>query len=140
MWFRIRCALAVVLLLSSLSALAQERDAAEILVQVSLAAGLRHHEAKAIWDQMREGDALVLVREPENPHDMNAVRVDWNDRVLGYVPRTENEAVARQLDRGNKLRARITKLTHYRNHRRKLAFEVFLPLQSSAAAPVGSAR
>ena len=95
--------------------------------RVSLTAGLRYHEAKAVWDRMKVGDALTLVREPDNPYDVNAVRVDWNGHQLGYIPRAENEAVARQIDRGNKLAARITKLTTYRNHRRKLEVEVFLP-------------
>jgi hypothetical protein len=115
-------------LLGAAAGYAQDRSATEIVVQVSLTAGLRHHEAKAVWDEMRVGDALSLVREAANPYDSNAVRVDWNGRHLGYIPRTENQAVARQMDRGNKLEARITKLTQYRNHRRKLEFEVFLPL------------
>jgi hypothetical protein len=121
--------LAGVLLICAAAAPAQDPGAAEILVQVSLAAGLRYHAAKAVWDQMHEGDALALVREPDNLHDINAVRVDWNGHQLGYIPRTENQAVARQMDRGNRLEARITKLTQYRNHRRKLEFEVFLSLQ-----------
>ena len=94
-------------------ATAEERSPAEILVQVSLAAGLRHHEAKAVWDRMQTGDALTLVREPENPYDANAVRVDWQGHKLGYIPRTQNQAVARQMDRGNRLEARVTKLTLY---------------------------
>ena len=105
-----------------------EPASSEIVVQVSLTAGLRYHDAKAVWDQMRVGDALTLVREPANPYDNNAVRVDWNGHQLGYIPRAENEAIARQMDRGNRLQARIANLTKYRNHRRKLEFEVFLPL------------
>jgi len=115
-------------LLCSGPALGQERSSSEIVVQVSLTAGLRYHEAKTVWDQMKAGDVLSLIREPGNPHDGNAVRVEWNGHQLGYIPRTENAAVARQLDRGNKLAARITKLTMFRNHRRKLEIEVFLPL------------
>ena len=107
---------------------ARAGDAAEILVQVSLTAGLRYHEAKAIWDEMRVGDRLLLVREPDNPYDARAVRVEWKGHKLGYIPRTENQTVARQIDRGNPLQARITKLTYYRNHRRKLEFEVVVPL------------
>jgi hypothetical protein len=111
------------------SAAVRAADVAEILVQVSLTAGLRYHEAKAVWDQMQVGDTLMLVREPENPFDARAVRVEWSGHILGYIPRTENQAVARQMDRGNPLQARIARLTYYRNHRRKLEFEVFLPLQ-----------
>jgi hypothetical protein len=120
--------LAVLLLTWASATLAQDRGRAEILVQVSLTAGLRYHEAKAVWNQMKEGDALTLVREPENPYDLSAVRVDWSGHKLGYIPRTQNATVARQMDRGNKLEARITKLTQYRNHRRKLEFEVFARL------------
>jgi HIRAN domain-containing protein len=107
---------------------APAQNPAEIVVQVSLTAGLRYHEAKAVWDQMQLGDALTLVREPDNPYDARAVRVEWNGHKLGYIPRIENEAVARQMDRGNALQARVTRLTYYRNHRRKLELEVFLPL------------
>jgi predicted secreted protein len=117
-------------LLAPAAAAAPESASSEIVVQVSLTAGLRYHEAKAVWDQMKIGDALTLVREPANPYDSNAVRVDWNGHQLGYVPRAENEVIARQMDRGNRLQARIANLTKYRNHRRKLEFEVFLPLSA----------
>jgi hypothetical protein len=105
-----------------------QRAAGEILVQSSLAAGLRHHEAKLVWERLQAGDELTLVREPHNPHDANAVRVDWNGHTLGYLPAQDNTAVARQLDRGNALRARILGLGKYRNHRLKLQLEVYLPL------------
>lgn len=100
----------------------------EILVQTSVTAGLAHHQARSVWDQIQPGDALVLTREPDNAHDPNAVRVEWNGYVLGYLPRTENAAVARQLDRGNRLQARVLRLSQYRNHRRRLDVEVYLPL------------
>ena len=116
-------------LLTARVAVALEPASSEIVVQVSLTAGLRYHEARAVWDRMSVGDALTLVREPANQYDINAVRVNWNGHQLGYIPRAENEAIARQMDRGNRLQARITNLTKYRNHRRKLEFEVFLPLR-----------
>ena len=121
-------ALTLAVLSAPALAAAPEPASSEIVVQVSLTAGLRYHDAKAVWDQMKVGDALTLVREPANPYDNNAVRVDWNGHQLGYIPRAENEAIARQMDRGNRLQARIANLTQYRNHRRKLEFEVFLPL------------
>ena len=117
---------AVVLwLLDSVPAMGAEA-VVEILVQSSLTAGLSHHEAKAVWDQLKVGDPLTLVRESDNPNDANAVRLDWGGHKLGYIPRTDNEAIARQLDRGNKLEARISRLGQYRNHRRKLEVEVYL--------------
>lgn len=99
---------------------------ARVLVHTALAAGLRHYEAKAVWQDMRPGDPLALVREPANPHDPDAVRVDWEGHVLGYLPKADSHDIARQLDRGQALKARIVALAHYRNHRRKLEMEIYL--------------
>ena len=99
-----------------------------ILVQRTLAAGLRHHEAKAVWHLMRVGDELALVREPTNAADANAVRIDWQGHALGYLPRGDNAAIARQLDRGTALQARIQELARYRNHRLKLGVDIYLPM------------
>jgi hypothetical protein len=135
---------AAVLVLASAALLAASACAAaadtraELLLQTSLAAGLAHHEAKAVWDQLRVGDPLALVREADNAHDPNAVRVEWNHRILGYIPRSENEAVARQLDRGNRLEGRVAAIGLYRNHRRKLSVDIFVRLE--ALAPAGSGR
>jgi hypothetical protein len=101
---------------------------ARVLVQVSLAAGLAHHEAKQVWDRLRVGDPLTLVREAGNAHDSNAVRIDWHGRVLGYLPRAENADIARQMDRGQALQARISGIAKYRNHRKKLQLEIFVEL------------
>lgn len=123
----IRTVLFAVALLCSVDTWAQTVES-EFVVQRSLAAGLRHHAAKDVWDAMAVGDALQLVREPTNAEDMNAVRIEWQGIVLGYLPRGENSAVARQLDRGAPLRARVAELAKYRNHRLKLALDIFLPL------------
>lgn len=104
------------------------QPATRILVQSSPVAGFQFHEGKRLWDQLKVGDALALVREPDNAHDARAVRVEWNGHMLGYVPRAENDAVARQLDRGNKLEARIVRLTRHRDPWKRIEFEVFLRL------------
>jgi hypothetical protein len=116
-----------VLACSAHEALAQ-RVQARIVVQSSPLAGFRHYEAPGLWDQMRAGDELTLVREPDNPHDRNAVRVEWRSFKLGYVPRAQNEAVARLLDRGTRLVARVSRLQHTRAPNKRIEFEIFLPL------------
>ena len=116
-----------VALLAFAPTLAAQSDA-RILVQSSPLAGFQFHEGKALWAQMKVGDALTLVREPDNAYDPRAVRVEWQGHKLGYVPRRENEAVARQLDRGNKLEARIVQLRKHRDPWKRIEFEVFLKL------------
>jgi hypothetical protein len=101
---------------------------ARIVVQSSPLAGFRHYEAPNLWDEIRAGDVLALVREPDNPHDRNAVRVEWRTFKLGYVPRTQNEAVARQLDRGTVLLARVSKVQKTRAPNQRIEFEIYVPL------------
>jgi len=108
------------------TALEAGQPVTRMLIQSSPVAGFQFHEGKRVWDQLKVGDALALVREPANAHDARAVRVEWNGHLLGYVPRAENDAVARQLDRGNKLEARIVRLTKHRDPWKRIEFEVFL--------------
>jgi hypothetical protein len=97
-----------------------------IVVQSSPLAGFRYHDAPAVFAQLRPGDALTLVREPGNPHDANAVRVEWQGHTLGYVPRSENAAVAWALDRGEPLQARVSRVREHPNPRMRVELEVFM--------------
>jgi hypothetical protein len=96
-----------------------------LLVQSSPLAGYNYHQAASVFADMRPGDALALVREPANPHDTNAIRVDWNGRTLGYVPRTRNSALAAALDEGAPITARVSRLQSNRNPRLRVEFEVY---------------
>ncbi|MDO8931277.1 MAG: HIRAN domain-containing protein [Rhodocyclaceae bacterium] len=100
----------------------------KILVQSSPLAGFQYYTGTELWDEMREGDALTLIREPDNAHDANAVRVEWRGRKLGYLPRAENRSVAAEIDRGSSVDARIARLTQHRNPWRRLLIEVFVVL------------
>ena len=101
---------------------------ARIIVQQSPLAGFQYYDGKVLWDNMRVGDPLTLVREPQNPHDSNAVRVEWKGQPLGYVPRRDNSDVARQLDRGVPVQAHIVRLKEARNPWQRVEFEVFVEL------------
>lgn len=100
---------------------------ARIVMQSSPLAGFRHYEAPNLWGDIQPGDPLALVREPENPHDRNAVRVEWRTFKLGYVPRAENTGVARQMDRGANLAARVSKVHMTRAPNKRIEFEIYLP-------------
>ena len=99
-----------------------------ILVQSSPLAGSQYHALARLWPQIRVGDRLTLTREPDNRHDRNAVRVDWNGQPLGYVPRSENRAVARALDSGESLEARVARLRDDPDPWRRVEFDVYLKL------------
>ena len=83
--------LALALLAAAAAAQAGERVASvRLLVQESPLAGYRYAAADGLWPQLQVGDELDLSREPDNPHDTNAVRVAWRGHKLGYVPQREN--------------------------------------------------
>jgi hypothetical protein len=103
--------------------------AAHILLQESPLAGFQYHAGKKLWPQMQVGDALTLVREPDNPHDARAVRVEWQGHKIGYVPRRENADVARLMDGGEVLAARIVRLAEVRDPWSRVRFEILVPLR-----------
>ena len=96
-----------------------------LVVQSSALAGFRYHAAVALWPRLKVGDALELAREPRNPYDANAVGVLWRGHKLGYVPKRDNAALAWGLDRGEPLRARISRLASHPNPARRIEFEVY---------------
>ncbi|MFP5418761.1 MAG: HIRAN domain-containing protein [Gammaproteobacteria bacterium] len=114
---------------------AHAQVAAHILLQDSPLAGFQYHAGKRLWPQMQVGDALALVREPENVHDAKAVRVEWQGQKIGYVPRRENADVARFMDNGQILAARITRLAEVRDPWSRLRFEILIPVQPASVQP-----
>ena len=105
-----------------------QADSVRMLVQSSPLAGSQYYAMDAFWTEIKVGDTLTLVREPDNRHDRHAIRVEWRGHKLGYVPRAENRAVAAALDAGDKLVARIARLTEHHNPWRRVEFEVFAEL------------
>jgi hypothetical protein len=99
-----------------------------ILVQSSPLAGFRYYAGEALWQDMREGDRLTLVREADNPHDANAVRIEWRGQKLGYLPRAENRTVAAAMDKGEAIDARIARLRPHKNPWQRVLIEVFVVL------------
>lgn len=114
------------LVLGTLPVAAGER--VSILIQDSPLAGSQYYALSALWLQIKPGDRLTLTREAENRHDRNAIRVDWNGQQLGYIPRSENRAIAQALDRGEKLEARVTRLRDTTDPWRRVEFAVYLIL------------
>lgn len=107
-----------------------------LLIQSSPLAGSQYHALPEVVSQIRVGDALTLKREPDNAYDRNAIQVLWQSHLLGYVPRRENKAVARAMDRNEPLIARVVALQADETPWRRLRFEISVPLE--AATPGGT--
>lgn len=105
-----------------------QAESVRLLVQSSPLAGSQYYAVGQFWQQLQVGDGLTLVREPDNRHDRHAIRVEWRGHKLGYVPRAENRAVAAAMDQGERLVARIARLSEHPNPWRRVEFEVFIEL------------
>ena len=102
---------------------------AKIVIQDSPLAGFRYHQGSKVWDSMKPGDTLTLKREASNPHDPNAIRVEWNGSTIGYVPRTDNIHLARQMDRGSPVEGTLTAMRRAGNGRHVVSYEIHVRLQ-----------
>jgi hypothetical protein len=111
-----------------------------ILVQSSPLAGIQFYTAKEWWAEMQVDDRLQLIREPDNRHDPNAIRVEWKGHKLGYVPRHENQAVAQEMDRGAHLEASISKLQRHRSPWQRLKMDIFVVSSNRTDAIPGGER
>lgn len=93
-------------------------------LQISPVAGFQYYRGEALWSQLQEGQMLKLVREPNNPYDNRAVRIDWQEYQLGYNPRMDNTAISQLLDRKKKMSALIIGLKRSNNPWERIMVEV----------------
>lgn len=74
-------------------------------------------DRQTIASKCRRGEKLILVREPDNPRDRNAVKVMRRggflsgEQQLGYLSAEVAEEIAPLLDRGERVEAEVTEVT-----------------------------
>lgn len=92
-------------------------------------AGRQYHDADEVWEELKVGTLLELVRDSDNRYDPNAVAVMYHSQaedsdgepyLLGYIPKNENETIAQLLEMGwtDVFECRISQLNpeaHYEN-------------------------
>ena len=70
-------------------------------------AGTTHIENKEVFNSLKVGDELVLIRE-DNKFDSKAILIKTKDKQkLGYVPEKDNVIFSRLMDAGKFLKAKI---------------------------------
>lgn len=57
-------------------------------------AGFQYWDGALVLGDLKVGDALEIVPEPDNPHDANAIALRFGTVKLGYVPKECNELIA----------------------------------------------
>ena len=88
-------------------------------------AGFQYYDGLKAGHFLCENDPLLLKREPTNPHDCYAIEVFQGEAKLGYLPRKENKVVARMMDQGVQVKARITNIDHEVPYYNKIKMKIF---------------
>lgn len=104
-----------------------EPYARDIMLLDSMIAGTTHVVGiEELEPFLRVGDRLTLHRIPDNPSDPNAIKIYNRDGIkLGYVPRQDNLILARLMDGGKHLYAKITEKS-WRDDWLRIRIQIFL--------------
>lgn len=95
------------LLTVSVNALASDKPRSFLLGEMPVA-GYKYYKGKKLEPLMEPGKELSLIREPENKYDEAAVAVYFEEKKIGYLPRTENATIALLMDQQANINATIT--------------------------------
>lgn len=66
-------------------------------------AGFTFYEGVLAFKHLEIGTELTIKPEPENRYDENAVAIYYKEHKLGYVPRSQNKAIAAILGAGQNI-------------------------------------
>lgn len=84
----------------------------EVFLISTFVAGTSHVKDRSVFEEIKEGDKLVLKRQPDNRFDELAIPVlAQSGKKLGYVPERDNPVLARLMDAGKKLTATIESIS-----------------------------
>lgn len=91
-------------------------------------AGRQYYDVNEVWEYLKVGTPLTLMRDSDNRYDKNAVAVMFCNpaeksskrHILGYIPSGQNEEIALLLDMGwgemfECLICKINPEAHYEN-------------------------
>lgn len=78
-------------------------------------AGVQYAEASECADELEEGMELALIPEPENPYDVNAIKIVYEgedcEYRLGYVPAKKSAEVGAFLITADEPQCLLTKIS-----------------------------
>lgn len=97
----------------------------EIRLSSPYIAGFQYYKGLELDQILKENDRLILKREKQNTHDRYAIEVFSGSNKLGYLPREENKIIARMMDQGMTVKARIIKIKPEDHPYRRIKAEVF---------------
>lgn len=96
-----------------------------LILEIHVAGTSYRENIDQIEPSLEIGQLFQMARESDNPHDVFAIAVYNNDFKLGYVPRDQNEIIARLMDAGKLFYCKLTD-KEWKNDWLRLVTEIYL--------------
>ncbi len=87
----------------------------DIIVLETKVAGTMFYEPEEFEPLLKTDSILKMQREPENPYDKFAIALLFEESKIGYIPRSQNEVIARLMDAGKEFTAKVRGKKWYEN-------------------------
>lgn len=97
-------------------------------------AGVSFEGRQDIIAGLQTGAALELLRQPDNPHDRNAIAVHYGALQLGFFNKRLAAHIAPLIDGGARYRARVASLTGGSAQGKHRGVNIFVEREATAAA------
>ena len=62
--------------------------------------GFKYYEGCMVFNKLKIGTELKLVRETENRYEPEAVAIYFQESKIGFIPRSENNIISKFIDQG----------------------------------------
>ena len=72
--------------------------------------GYQYHKGAQMEHLFKKGTEFSLKPEPENPFDDDAVAIYYDEDRIGFIPPDTNVEIARRIQKGEPLKARIARI------------------------------
>jgi len=89
-------------------------------------AGFQYYQGREIVGDLEQNDELDLLIEPDNEQDQYAVEIFYQNKKLGYVPKTDNRHISRLLGSGVPLQCKVMSLNLEKHAWDVVMVEVFI--------------
>ena len=96
------------------------------LMNKFIVAGFQFYDGPQLLGKLHVNNKLNLIAEPENPHDKYAVKILYHSKMIGHVPRRNNQHISRLLRQNIKLKCRIAEVNREQVPWKMLKVEVYL--------------
>lgn len=101
-------------------------------------AGFQHYDGALVLGNLQVGSTLSFEAEPDNPHDPEAVVLEWHGTKLGYVPSDSNHLISllTYFGSGNALEMRVLQVSPENDPWKQVRVGVFVADRRPGAASV----